>query len=275
MNIKNISAGLDQRERFPWINAYMINGSALIDPGLGYDAGENINLNSIESIFLTFPHPEHYGILEDLEFGDVTVYLRDREEIDLDADYPIVEVSGGDTVWLGGKEFQVIERKGLMPSIGLYSQERHLLFSGHLFVENRGMLESTASQQSYIRLLEQLQELEIETIYPSHGDELPTDVIQSELGRVRSIEPDRFAFSEGMLEANSLARSYEHEWNRGFDNPYRKYPPNEKWMFYLVDPDHGALKALIGGLMMYLSAAYLILITKFRSEDYIENRYVK
>lgn len=274
MDIQNISSGMTQQDRFPWINAYLIEGSGIIDPGMGYHIEKNTNLANIDKVFLTFPYIEHFGALEDFDFGDVTIYVREGEVPEIERDYDIVEVSGGDRVVIGGKEFKVIERQGIMPSIGLYSQEERVLFAGHLFIENHAMIKSHDSKDQYLGFLRNVEGMDLNTVYPAHGKSASPDFIKEEINRVRELKPEQIRMPGSMDSlGNSMVRAFEHEWNRGFENPFRRYLPHEKWMFYSVDPDHGVMKAVAGILMMYLSIAYVMLFIWFRSEKRLESKY--
>lgn len=273
MRIRNVSAGMNQQERFPRINAYLIEDTCLIDPGMSYDIRKNANLEEIQSVFLTFPYVEHYGILEEFDFGDITVFIREGEEPDIDADYNIREVSGGDIIKLGGKAFEVIERNGVMDSIGLYNEDDNLLFGGHLFIDNHDMIRSHGTRHSYLRFLRDLRDRKLDMIYPAHGDATEPDFIGEEIKRVEDISPDRALTWNMDTTGNSMIRGFEHEWNRGFENPFRRYMPNEKWMFYIADPEHGKFKQLFGAIAMYIAVVYLLIVVKLNSEKELDRRY--
>jgi glyoxylase-like metal-dependent hydrolase (beta-lactamase superfamily II) len=275
VNIRNISSGISENDSFAWINAYLIDGSGVIDPGMGYDMSQNVNIGSIDDVFLTFPYLEHFGILEDLEFDSPTIYTRNTEELNIETDYELVEVSGGDKLILGGTEFEVIERNGIMPSLGLYNPEEKVLFAGHLFIENHEMIDSKTTKKVYLDFLRKVEGLEIDTIYPAHGNPASADFVREEIRRVEKIVCDNVVDPEIFFADNSMVRAYEHEWNRGFDSPYREYFPHEKWMFYAVDPSHGTLKSLLGILLMYLSNLYLMVYAMMYSEQELEFKYSK
>lgn len=275
MNVRNISSGLQEASRFEHINAYLIDGSGLIDPGIGYNLERNINPKSVDEVLITFACSEHYAILDEYDFGEVTVYVRDSDNIDIDSDYRVVEVSDGDKISLGNKEFGVIERTGLMASIGAYNRESKILFSGHLFIENQEMIEAEETKQNYLHLLERLKETDIEEIMPPHGSPIPVEAVNHEIDRTKNIECDREKIADEFRTGNSMARHYEHEWNRNFNNPFRNYMPNEKWLFYGVNPEHGLLKTFLGGLLNLSAGIYMKLQLILYSDDYIEEKYSK
>lgn len=276
MNIRNISAGQIEDSRFQWINAFLINGTALIDIGLGYDIFQNVNVEQINSIFVTFPYLEHTGLIEDLE-GEgyqFTVFTQNKEALDTVSESKVVELSDNDQIQLGGEIFEVIKREGIMPSLGLYHPDEKILFSGHLLINNHKMIKSSFSKKRYIDLLEHLKELDIERILPAHGRELSPKVIDSELEKARNIQTDQ---AEPVEEINeTVFRDFEHEWNREFENPYRNYTPSEKWMYKSLDPRKGALKRIFSFLIYLISIPYttLYLAKKYSAQE-LDDKYLK
>ncbi|MCD8398690.1 MAG: MBL fold metallo-hydrolase [Lachnospiraceae bacterium] len=85
-------------------------------------------------------------------------------------------VKEGDVFDLGGLTLEVFEIPGhTRGSIGLYCKEKKALFSGDTMMKNHILvyaqsLDTSAAPQDYIRALGKLEKLDVELVWPAHGE---------------------------------------------------------------------------------------------------------
>ena len=174
-----------------------------VDPGMSSPDGAAQLLDAIrdnhlqpEAILLTHGHFDHYwGVARILEHYPVPVYMHpaDRPIRELGAavfkgmqsfsslktDFPTQPVADGDTLRLGGTEWQVIGTPGHTPgSVCYWSREDHLLLSGDtLFAGSIGRTDLEGGDYDTLMhsLLDKLMLLPGETdVIPGHGQ--PTTI---------------------------------------------------------------------------------------------------
>jgi glyoxylase-like metal-dependent hydrolase (beta-lactamase superfamily II) len=85
---------------------------------------------------------------------------------------PTQLVQGGDLIDLGGRRLHVIDLPGHTPGgIGLFDETEGALLSGDA-VYDGGLIDSLPESdvETYLRTMERLRTLEVDAVYPGHGD---------------------------------------------------------------------------------------------------------
>jgi glyoxylase-like metal-dependent hydrolase (beta-lactamase superfamily II) len=84
---------------------------------------------------------------------------------------PTRVVGEGDSIDLGDRGFEVLHLPGHTPgSIGLWSADRNLLFSGDAVYATEPLIDTapTSDIPSYVRTMQRLRELPVEIVHPGH-----------------------------------------------------------------------------------------------------------
>jgi glyoxylase-like metal-dependent hydrolase (beta-lactamase superfamily II) len=85
---------------------------------------------------------------------------------------PTQLVQGGDVIGLGGRRPHVVDLPGHTPgSIGVIDEAEGALLSGDVVYDD-GLIDSLPESdvEAYARTMERLRSLEVDAVYPGHGD---------------------------------------------------------------------------------------------------------
>lgn len=147
-------------------------------------------------------------------------------------------VHDGDTFDLGGLTLVVYPIPGhTKGSIGLYCPEKKAVFVGDTIMKNHVVvygqaLETSAAPQEFIRALSRLEQLDIETVWPAHGD-APAE--REYLTKTREMLIDWAR--NGDIERDS--KNFERKPNSPFGNPsVKKGKYTYKDVFMTYHPGH-------------------------------------
>lgn len=176
-------------------NIYRINSSFLIDAGSRHNAGLKEfedDFNGIESVVITFAHETH---TDNLEFVDeeTCIYAAEPGHWSIKhyaSKQNIVKLEDKKAVRISGENFKVrvfesSETKS--KKLVLYSPAQKILFSGDAFpvnIENR----NNQDLKDYLRRLEYLSGLEIEEIYPAHGEPITEKAEKEILTQIQKVK---------------------------------------------------------------------------------------
>lgn len=166
-------------------NVYLVTGdfnalgdvNTLVDAGrdsriLGriMEASTGVGKKRIEQVILTHGHYDHAGMVGMLkEKFDPIVYAYSNALDNVDE---ILE--GGERLKIGDRMFEVVYTPGHSnDSICLYNAEEKVLFSG----DTNLVVSSTEGsyEKGYVEVIKDIARLDIETIYPGHGNPLLGD----------------------------------------------------------------------------------------------------
>ena len=180
-------------------NIFVISGEkpSVIDTGTGMNKNhvlnqiaEYVDLSSISQIILTHEHFDHAGGVKQLfeatnEKATVIAHKDAATKIEkgesmfarlLGGTMPKMPVdqklSGGETLQIGNKDFEVIHTPGHTPGcICLYNKETKTLFSGDTVFANGSFGRTDLPRGNSAELKEsikQLSKLDVERLYPGH-----------------------------------------------------------------------------------------------------------
>lgn len=173
-------------------NIYVLKGNYLtiVDPGNDYTAlmalfDLDYKLEDIKKIVLTHGHRDHaMGIFELLNYPtimenkNIEIIIHEKgpegfKKIIEETDFPFTLVKGGETLDLGGSEWEVISTPGhTMDGISLYHASTKTAFTGDTILPY-GMADVDDSAggrlDHYLFSVKELLKRDIENILPGHG----------------------------------------------------------------------------------------------------------
>ena len=173
-------------------NIYVLKGDYLtiVDPGNDYTSfmalfDLDYDLGDIKKIVLTHGHRDHVmGIFELLNYPtimenkDIEIIIHEKgpdgfKQLIKETDFPVTLVKGGETLDLGGSEWEVIPTPGhTMDGISLYHAPTKTAFTGDTILPY-GMADVDDSAggrlDHYLFSVKELLKRDIENILPGHG----------------------------------------------------------------------------------------------------------
>lgn len=190
MQVRHFNAGLYDA------NSYLINGKVLVDTGINTSAliaaiEENIDITQLELIILTHCHYDHTAAAGEIAKKSGAKVAIHREDAPLLKDdkvsaaslfgrrtpglEPDILLEDGQKIKIGkNEELEVIHTPGHTPGgICLYEPVSKSLFSGDTVFPN-GSIGRTdfegGSSSALTASISKLAQLEVETLYPGHGN---------------------------------------------------------------------------------------------------------
>lgn len=150
-------------------NAYLVNGTGLIDAGAAPSIVEQLQDKTVDTVVITHTHEDHIANLATIvDIHDPDVYAYNPSNLSVAAE----PVADGDTVTVGGASFTVLYTPGHRDdSICLYNDAENVLFSGDLVFPNGywGRTDlPTSNHDKLINSIERLTALEIDALYAGH-----------------------------------------------------------------------------------------------------------
>jgi glyoxylase-like metal-dependent hydrolase (beta-lactamase superfamily II) len=140
--------------------------------------------NPVDQVVLTHGHFDHTSALPSVkEKYDPLVYaFAEMKGVDQ-------LLTDGQSIRLGDRDLEVIHTPGHSnDSICLYCKEEKVLFSGDTPIQIKSM--GGTYEKAFVNALERLSNLNVETIYPGHGDPITnnaSEVIRDTLTIVKKV----------------------------------------------------------------------------------------
>jgi len=174
-------------------NAYLINGTDLVDAGSDATIIDQLADTELDTIVITHSHHDHIENLPQIVADhDATVYAYSPEHLPVQAQ----EISEGDTVQLGGSQFDVYHTPGHRDdSICLYAPDDKILFAGDLLFPGGSFGRTDLDEGDrdlLIQSIETINDLHVEALFAGHDQPTNENVdeqIQQSLANAKRREP--------------------------------------------------------------------------------------
>ncbi len=189
MQIENLAADVDSFTA----NAYLIDGTDLVDAGADPAIIEALENRDIDTVIITHSHHDHIETLPEIvKAHDPDVYAYEPAKLPVEAK----AIGDGDSIRIGGATFQAYHTPGHREDhICLHSTATGILFSGDLIFPGgsfgRTDLEE-GDRDVLIESIERIAALDVTAIYAGHDEPTTEDVndqIQTSLTEARKHEP--------------------------------------------------------------------------------------